>query len=393
MTDSTIVKYGKYLTDVISSVINGTAPSLPFDGFDWERFYRLAYFHNVAVLAYPAVKDFAMPAEVLEKFQKDHYKKLAREAKMEIEAQQLFSALSAAGYDYIKMKGIVIKNLYPAPYMRTFSDIDICLSKEDRESAKTLMADMGYTLETTIPYHDEYEKNKYYYIELHSLIVHERSPFFAMFENPFEKSIRDGADEHSYVLKDEYFYLHLLVHLRKHFATEGCGIRLFTDLYVFRKHHPDLDMDFVSQLVEEYGLTDFYRSINDMLLCFFEQKEMTENEEIIAEFVFRSGEHGDAEVKKLTRVSADRPSKLTFWDKTKYFFGNWFGYDVLKNIYPILEKAPILLPVCWVRRIFRTLIFRRHSLKAQSELIKNMNSDKIKKANLAQELAGVINKQ
>ena len=36
--------------------------------------------------------------------------------------------------------------------------------------------------------------------------------------------------------------------------------------------------------------------------------------------------------------------------------------------YPVLKKVPVLLPFCWLHRIFDRLLFRRDRIRAQLEV-------------------------
>ncbi|MBQ1978146.1 MAG: hypothetical protein II225_05280, partial [Ruminococcus sp.] len=81
---------------------------------------------------------------------------------------------------------------------------------------------------------------------------------------------------------------------------------------------------------------------------------------------------------------------LTFFDKVSYFLHNWFpGARTMQKRYPVLKKAPFLLPICWVRRIFYTIFFNRSALKEQKDEIKRLNAKELKEAKLIRSLAGI----
>ena len=273
--------------------------------------------------------------------------------------------------------------------MRTQSDVDICMTAKDREKATKLMESLGYSKEGSIDYHDEYAKDNFFIYEIHSDIMSPKSDLYPLFINPFEKSLPDTSPN-QLVLTNEYFYLNLVTHLYKHFISEGCGLRLFADLYVFRRTHPDTDYIFVNKALKEYDLYNFHETVLKLISCFFEGNKYTDTLNELAEFIFKNGEYGDSELKRLSWLSSGKSAKLTFRDKAKYFLGNWFpGTKVLKKRYPVLEKAPFLLPVCWIRRIFYTIFFKRSALKEQYHEIQRLNSDKLKGAKRIRHIAGI----
>ncbi len=385
-----MLRYGKLLASLIGHSLKGTAPLQPAEDIDWEELYSLSALHNVTALIYPAVSKLSIPEEIRNRFEYDNHRLIAREARQEFESQRVFTALNDAEIPIIKLKGIVIKNLYPIPYMRTAADVDICLTKNDREKAKSVMKALGYTLNNSIDYHDEYTKDSFFIYELHSDVVSSLSPLYNLFVNPFEKATVENSNPKQLKLTDEYFYLNLVMHLYKHFISEGCGLRLFSDLYVFRKKCTNLDNTFITNILKEYNLTEFHDNILQLNSCFFEGNNYSDKLQTIAEFIFKSGEYGNSELKKLSWLSSDKSAKLTFSDKVRYFFRNWFpGAKAMEKRYPVLKKAPVLLPVCWVRRIFYTIFFKRSAIKEQKNEIKRLNSKELREAKRIRTLAGI----
>lgn len=385
-----LTSHGKFLAKLIGHSIRGTAPAQVDNDINWEAVYKLANFHNVTALIYPTLSNLDVPEHVLEKFSYDNNRLMAREARQEIEANRVFSALHDAGIPFIKLKGIVIKNLYPMPHMRTASDTDICLTKEGREKAKPIMEKLGYILDSTLVYHDEYMKDKFFIFEMHSDLLSPTSELYSMFENPFEKAVATKENSNEMVLTNEYFYLHLVVHLYKHFISEGCGLRLFSDLYIFRKTCAELDFTFITNILKEYGLLEFHNTILQLNDCFFEDNKYSDKYLALANFIFKSGEYGISSLKRISWISSSKSAKLTFSDKVRYLFGNWFpGAKALEKRYPVLKKAPFLLPVCWVRRFFYVLFFKHSSITEQKNEIKKLNSDELKEARHVQTLAGI----
>ena len=212
-----------YLASLVGHSVNNTVPEKPFEGINWENLYKLADFHNVTSLIYPAISALNVPDEANNKFNYDNHRFIAREARQELEAQRVFNALNNHHIPFIKLKGIVIKNLYPMPHMRTASDVDICMSREDRQKARGIMESLGYSLESSINYHDEYAKDDFFIYEIHSDIISPKSDIFSLFSNPFEKSNPDKDNNLQFTLTPEYFYLNIVTHLYKHFISEGNG--------------------------------------------------------------------------------------------------------------------------------------------------------------------------
>ncbi|MDO4419017.1 MAG: nucleotidyltransferase family protein [Ruminococcus sp.] len=379
MQDTELLKYGKYLTSLISSVILNTQPPEPFEGIDWTKLFKLAKKHDTATIVYDAIENMELPKDARTLFVNNKNRIVARTTRQAIEADKIFREFEKNNIRYIRLKGIHIKDFYPAPYMRVFGDVDVYVSKEDREKAKDLMKVLGYELDCAIDYHDEYKKDDFYIYEIHSPIVSENSFHHDVFSDPFNKAIAISENNLNYVLNNEYFYLHLFFHLYGHFIHNGCGIRLFTDLLVFQQSIKDTNYEFIKSVLKQYDLLDFYNTVQKLIDYFFFNGTANKNTLAIAEFIFKC---------RPNETSENRLANFSFWGKIKYLLKIWFPpAKELAFRYPVLEKAPVLLPVCWVRRIFYSLFFNRSAFTTQVNNVKKFNSEEFKEIKNARDLA------
>lgn len=379
MQDADFLKYGRYLTSLIASVILNTTPPEPFENIDWFILFELAKKHDVAVTIYPAIKNMALPEDAMQAFTKDRNRMVARTARQNIEAERVFAELEKNSIKYIKLKGSHIKNYYPEGCIRTFGDVDLCLTPEDREKARPIMEALGYSLEKDVDYHDEYEKDKFHIFELHSNVISYDYPYADLFEEPFSKAVALTDNNPAYVLTNEYLYLHLFFHLYKHFNTSGCGIRFFADFVVFENYVKNVDYDFILSVLKKYRMMDFYKTFKNLNAYFFENKKADKTTEQIAMYIFKSNTTG---------LSERNMANYSSGEKCRYFLRIWFPpVSELSNRYPVLKKAPVLLPVCWVRRAFSSLFFKHDSLKTHINEVKTYNSSEFKKIKKTRQLA------
>ena len=63
----------------------------------------------------------------------------------EMDAVRLMAMLTSAEIPHITFKGFVVRECYPVPELRTYSDIDIIIKKEDRDRCHKLMLEKGYS--------------------------------------------------------------------------------------------------------------------------------------------------------------------------------------------------------------------------------------------------------
>ena len=379
MQNEKLLKYGEYLTALITSAIRGTPAPEAFDNINWKTLFALAQKHNVAIMVYPKVITLDLPEEAKFLFKAEKDRMLSRTTRQSIEADRVLKEFEANSIKYIKLKGLHIRDYYPLNYMRNFGDIDIYVSKENREKAKPIMKKLGYSLDNSIGYHDEYSKDNFFIFEIHSDVVNYSMRYAPIFENPFSKSIPDDCGSTGYVLDNEHLYLHLICHLYNHFVKTGCGIRLFADLLVFEEKIKDVDFNFIEAELKKYNMMDFYIVVKKLNEYFFNGKNPDKDTLSIASYILESETSG--EYKNIV-------ANYTFKDKIKRIANDIFpSLNVMSDRYPILKKAPVLLPVCWIRRGFYTVFFKHKAFKTEIEAIKDFNSDENKEIKRIRKLA------
>ena len=142
------------------------------------------------------------------------------------------------------------------------------------------------------------------------------------------------------------------------------------DFLVYREKITDTDFEYIESILDKYSMSKFHKTLNKLLDYFFYEKEASDDLLKIAEYVFSNQPVG---------IYKYHVASLGFFGKIKYFLKNWFpSAKDLAFRYPVLEKAHVLLPVCWVRRIFYSLFFNRSAFKKQADNVKTALSREYK---------------
>lgn len=378
MNKEKLISHCRYLTLLMASAIKKTPPPIPFEGIDWCFLIKLAEHHNTLLMIAPCLKKLNLPEKAQQLFKSLYNFYIARLTRQSIEAGVAMSALDNEKIRYLKMKGSHIKEYYPEEFMRSFNDIDLLVDSENREKAGNILKSLGYELKSTTDYHDEYEKDSFFIYEIHTRMVSQKEKYKGVFENPFEKSLAESQGS-GYKLKSEYLYLHLFFHLYKHFTVTGCGIRFFADFLVFENYIKDADTELIFSVLKKYKMTGFYNTLKKLMAYFFEGKDADKNTEKIAEYIFTSSTTGD---------SMQDMANYSVAQKLRYFLKIWFPPAIeLCKKYPVLKKAPVLLPVCWVRRGFSSLFLNRTSLKSHINEVRRVNSNEYKNIKKTRQIA------
>lgn len=124
-----------------------------------EEVYVLAQKHDIAHLVAHALEAADLPAcDALVKLKKAKITAIYRYAKQDYEFTRACGALDAARIPFIPLKGSVLRQYYPEPWMRTSCDIDILVKKSNLNHAisiltSTLQCSCGVRSDYDIPLH------------------------------------------------------------------------------------------------------------------------------------------------------------------------------------------------------------------------------------------------
>ena len=343
--------------------------------YDLKNIYRLSKLHDIAHLIGDALfRNKLLPEDnVGEAFKNQMMLAVLRTEQQNAELKRICSALEEAKIPYIPLKGAVIRNLYPEPWMRTSCDIDILVKKEDLQNAINYLVKMLNYKKGIEGSHDiSLMSHSDVHIELHYDTIEENR---AKKSNKVLENVWDytyNTTEYMYKLNDEMFYFYHITHMAKHIENGGCGIRPFIDLYLLNQK---MCYNNKSDLIEKAGLLKFEKLCVDLSEYWFDGGIKYDDLSLLEEYVLMGGVYGNSTNNILL-------NQQKFGGKSKYILSRIFvPYEILKFKYPVLQKQKWLLPIMEVRRWFEALFHGRIGTRV-NELQKAKNSSKEQKENV-----------
>ncbi len=350
---------------LIKSALTGESYELPKD-FDLAEVLGIAKCHGVDVMAYygAILCGVNKNTEVMREESKCVYQGILISEKQMEAIRQIMDAFEAHGVIHMPLKGALLKSLYPHAEMRRMGDADILINCDQYEIIRDIMKELGYE--------EKYESNHELVwekvpvnIELHKyLIPSYNKDYFQYYGDGWKLAV--PMDGYSFRCKmnacDEMVYL--FTHFAKHYRDAGIGIRHLVDLWIYRKHNPDMNEKYIRRELEKLQLLEFYDNILNTLSVWFEDCRGNEKTEFITQVIFSSGEYGRAHNSNLSSmVKSTKKGQSAQAVKWKRVFSALFpGYTEMSKVYPILKKFPILLPFMWVAR-FVERIFHAGKIK------------------------------
>ncbi len=266
---------------------------------------------------------------------------------------------------YIPLKGTVIRNLYPEPWMRISCDIDILVKKRDIRKAINLFTESCDLVVKSKTKHDvTLASVDGIRLELHfGLLSDKRSPLNSKLASKVWEYAEPVSDNRSeYKMSDSYFYYYHILHMAKHFRIGGCGLRPFVDLSLII-HSNKFNVDNSDRLLKIGKVADFELYARNLCEVWFGEKVHNDITTAMQEYIIEGGSFGSEK----TRIIANRQQ---YKHKYKYLLSRMFvDRDYLKSDYPILEKSLLFLPFCIIARFF-SFVFGRKKDFATRQMLK-----------------------
>lgn len=373
------------------SAVNATS-YLSNEGFEFDDALKLMTAHNTINMLYYGLKNSETKSAEADNIFALVYQNILIDEAQKREIAKISDAFQKNGIDYALLKGSRLKYLYPSTDMRSMGDADILIKTEQYEKIREIMLALGYC-EKGEGAHDFAWIGDNLYVELHKSLFGEYRDVYPEVDEHYKNSWSlmhptGNGSEYAFSPEDEFIYL--FAHFTKHYKLSGIGIRHLTDLWVFHRANPDMDMQYVKEHLRQMNLLDFFENVWNTALCWFDGKEFDEMSEYISNEILSGGSFGTLENQVLSDFIAKNETgtgpSLKLKRNLKYIF---LPYKAMAVKYPILNKIPIALPITWVIRLIDIAVNKRQTLSKYIEEEKFISSDKITKRKKSLEYVGL----
>lgn len=356
----------EYLISLLRSALDGAIPPAAPEGLSLSELFRLAKFHSVANVAYYALEraGAVLPAELKKQWAELRDKAIIADITFQADYEELCGAFAEQGIRLLPLKGILLKPLYPQSDYRTMSDIDILIDPENAERVKAVMEGLGYeTADFGHNIHDVYHRPPVTNIEVHrKLFEADELRFEPIFPDPWAMCSASGG---VWSFSEDAFFAFLLAHGMKHYEQGGTGIRTFMDICLYRRHcGARLDLERIYGMFERIGQRQLCEDFVALSGMWFDDGERTEALSEMERYILSGGTYGTFS-NHVARGIKQKGRAGYIRDK---LFPN---FQTMRYRYPVLNKAPVLLPVFWgVRIVTKPFVNRRQNAAKIKALMK-----------------------
>lgn len=329
---------------------------------NWQELLSLAQIHSVAgILGYMSMRYPICPDEKMRsQLRQLCLATIGKFTQRAAQTQAMTELLSREGIAHIRMKGAVLRNFYPVPELRTFSDVDLVIRSEDRDRCHKLLLSQGFQVETDWEPVFSYRRGEEYY-EIHRQIMEVDVSSKADYRGYFEKMWEHTQEKEGTALEftPEFHLLYLLTHIAKHIRSAGAGVRMYLDIAAFLHHYGDtLDWQWIAGELKQLALFDFactvFSSVEDWFGVVRPEgypKADASTLEHFLEFTMEAGVFGhhrrEDGINALKREESG--SRVTLLIKRAFPKAK-----EIESRYTYLQEKPWLLPAAWVHRLVKT---------------------------------------
>lgn len=322
-----------------------------------KKLYVVAQRHDLAHIVGQALDKLGLLGEdeISRKLKQVTKQAIYRYALLSYELEQSCRVLDEAGIPFIPLKGSVLREFYPEPWMRTSCDIDILVPEQDLNAAAEVLVQKLHYQRGGKSDHDMILRARDgVVLELHYDTIQERyanSTSRDVLAGVWEdaKPIQDGSCH--MVMSDAMFYFYHIAHMAKHFEVGGCGVRSFLDVWILN-HRMDDHRGEREALLRDGGLFQFAQAAEKLSEAWFSEAPMDEWTRQVNDYILRASLYGDEE----NRAAL---GQAKIGGKLRYILTNrvFMPYEYLKAEYPVLEKHKWMTPyyqvVRWIRALLR----------------------------------------
>ena len=342
--------------EILSAFVHNNKPHYSADTNERRLYYSFYIQGLLPVLAYMDKKwDIISDATIKQSLVECYYQTIAEN----FNKAEMFEAISQKLTDnkipHMPVKGWYIRTLYLVPELRTFGDIDILISKADREKADAIFTQNGYSVKDNWEPTYTYDKGLLrceVHTELMDSDLGKGEQVIAYFSKALKSAEADTGTRLS--PQKELHLVYLFCHLAKHLYNGGAGVRMYLDIALFLKEYADiLDFDKIQNDFKALKLDRFFKTIATACSNWFKidlpfdiTDVKAESIDALKEYTFGADIFGKTRDKSIISLRNDEAGTKGSVLKDTFFPSS----EKIEERYKFIKGRKYLLPLAWAAR-------------------------------------------
>ncbi|MCI8402914.1 MAG: nucleotidyltransferase family protein [Lachnospiraceae bacterium] len=384
---------GRFLVSMISTMMHKGALQVRYGRMDWERMFRISDYHHVANIIYLGLlgNGGLVPERWMSRFFERYQEALRSGDSCEPAERELLTLLDMEKIPCVVLSSTTVRGLYELRETADMSPLKLYMSPESFTLVKGYLIDLGYeTIQNFEECGERMRRVSGLYVDIYRKLPY-KTRFYEreMREITLRARIRNGG-ESVRILSPEDRLVYRMASAAYAYVTDALLIRDMLDLFLYHRAWRDqIDETYVMKKLQGFradALADKLLRLTYMWFGTKEDKEYmqareSEKPEDLTAFdtlenrIFSRGEQGkeketDPQAIALNRLLTKLEEKESRKIKRQLFFkkmaerkrsvSRFFGwifpdFKYMSSLYPLLEKAPLLLPFYWIVRGLRLM--------------------------------------
>lgn len=281
--------------DVLRAGMNMPSPILHISEEDGDYLIILAKQQALLSIFYRGLKQMTISPSTLKICDQYRIKQEYLALQHDDAIRKVQGALNKEEIPYVLLKGAFLRHLYPDFILRTSSDIDILVHKEDIDRAVQTLEKKTDFVKVEKSYHDISMISSRVHLELHFSIKEndEKKDKILIQAWDYAKPTGEGS---KYVFLPEYQIFHVIAHMSYHFLHGGLGIRPFLDLWLLR-NKTQFDNNLLEQFLTQTGLSQFYAVCSHLSEVWLGNATHNDTTRLLEDFCLSGGVFGNEKFK------------------------------------------------------------------------------------------------
>ncbi len=380
-----------FMFKLLAAVVTKGALPEQDSKINWENIYKISNAHNLSnIIAYGILKgDYDVSGETKALFKKKMYERIAVCENQNADIDKLLALFEENNISFMPLKGILLQNLYPSRDMRFMADADVLIKCKDYDKINSLMLGLGYEFKGESDHEFIYSKKPFTTVELHKhLIPTYNEDLYEYLGDGWEIAQLAESYKNRFVLTTEDNFVYIFTHFAKHYRDSGCGIRPLLDMWLYMRKYDKMYMPYINDKLQKLNLYDFYENVNKLLECWFGDRQFDEITSQMTMFILNSGHFGSIR-NAMSAKSIRENENIKDAEKLKYINAVFLPYKKMKNIFPVLQKLPFLLPFLWIWRVIRFVLFRSENFQTHKKRIDSIDTESINQYDIHMKTVGL----
>ena len=329
------------VVNFLNSAIHGKKIEIEKDTYiDWNKIIDELKAHKIEALVYSAIKKETfnnIDKELLNEWKKGTFQSGVFQLNHIKQVECVLNLFNENNIPVIVLKGLVIRDLYPRPELRTMCDADILVHKEDLDRVRELLISIGYTETESSDVHLNFFRGATH-IEVHWIITKEHyfNEIPKLEEEIWENAVEVFVEQRGHDVNWDEF-------LEK---VKLCGIETF------------------SKTIFALSKELFNMEIPTELQCEIDKDVIN----ALADDIFSSGVHCKRDMASLfaKELAYDGNNKNDSVIN-KYMSFLFPQVDKMSEKYDYAKKNKLLTPVAWGHHLIRRVFNKDYSLKEKTK--------------------------